>query len=185
MVGLAARWVLTLVFVVAGLSKLLADSRQDRRLAIDNYGVLPQRMVWPAALALPWCEVTIGVLLAAGVAVSAVAALATVLLCAFAGAIGWQLRRGRRFDCGCGGVETPIGWPLVWRNLGLVALAIAAGLTPVGLAVWPGWGVRTALTPASQLIPVPLLVVLAVMVGRLRLHSRTDSPAASSPIGGR
>ncbi|MFD2428852.1 MauE/DoxX family redox-associated membrane protein [Sphingobium scionense] len=58
--------------------------------------------------------------------------LAMLLLSLFAGAMAINIARGRsHIDCGCGRSQLrhPIGWPLVIRNLLLVAL-VAPRLLP-------------------------------------------------------
>src|SRR2546430_4485796 len=97
---LAARLALAVVFVVAGLAKLL--DRAGSRQALIGFGV-PPGLAQPMAVVLPLAEVAVAIALVplASAWWSAVAAL--VLLAAFVAAIGLNLARGRRPDCHCFG----------------------------------------------------------------------------------
>lgn len=92
------------------------------------YGV-PPRWLAAATRALPLAEAA-----AAGLLLSpwrgAGAALAALLLLAYAGAMAWHRWQGHALDCGCGGQPLALSWPLVARNLGLAALALLAALPP-------------------------------------------------------
>ncbi len=91
-----------------------------------------------------------------------------LLLLLYAGAIGVNLRRGRRFiDCGCmgrGGHQPLSGW-LIARNLSLAFLALA-GLLPVSerTLVW------------YDVITGPAAIVLAAL-----LYVATDRLIANGP----
>ena len=59
--------------------------------------------------------------------------MAFVLLLGFAGAVGWNVAHGRRFDCGCGAAhDTAVRWGLALRDLGLAAIAATVALGPSG-----------------------------------------------------
>ena len=144
--GLAASIGVGLVLVTAGIGKL-----RHRRLlpgVIANYRLLPERLVDPAAIALPVAELVIGAALIAGERFVA-PPLAMLMLLLFAGAMAINVQRGRRhIDCGCGhaGLRQQLGWPLVGRNLLLAALLaprpIAGNpLDAAGLAVAVAGGV--------------------------------------------
>jgi uncharacterized membrane protein YphA (DoxX/SURF4 family) len=179
-VELAGRWVLALVFVTAGLTKILSHGSERRRSEVRNYGVLPEILVTLAASTLPWFEITLGVLLAAGIAVVAVTGCAAAILIAFATVVGWHLRRGDEFGCGCGVGDRAISWRLVRRNIGLAGVAVAAATGPAGMSVWPGWGASSAAASGSHLIPIPMLVILVAVTGRL--VARTASSWRHPPI---
>jgi len=164
---LAGRWLLGVVFVVAGIVKVATADREPLSTTIERYGVVPQAMNRPAAFLLPWGELLLGVLLASGVAVVVVSASAALLLATFACAVGWHRMHGERFACGCGGGGT-ISWALAVRDLCLCAVAIAVCVTPdAGMAAWPGWGERTASASLQTLAPIPLIVIMAFVVLRL------------------
>ncbi len=122
--GLAASICVGLVFLWAAVAKL-----QHRALlpgVIANYRLLPEALVAPAALALPFAELLLGAALVLGERpLAPIAAIA--LLLAFAAAMAINIRRGRRhIDCGCGhaGLRQSLGWGLVTRNLLLAALLL-------------------------------------------------------------
>jgi hypothetical protein len=127
--GLAAAIGVGLILLQAGVSKL-----RHRHLlpgVIANYRLLPAALVNPAATILPLAEIVIGATLIVGVTPVPVV-LAILLLALFAGAMAINIARGRnQIDCGCGRSQLrhPIGWPLVVRNLLMIAL-IALRLAP-------------------------------------------------------
>ncbi|HEX7874324.1 MAG TPA: MauE/DoxX family redox-associated membrane protein [Sphingobium sp.] len=122
--GLGASIGVGLIFLTAGAEKL-----RHRALlpgVIANYRLLPERMTGPVAAILPFAEVAVGAGLIVGLRPAPVL-IAMLLLITFAVAMAINIGRGRRhIDCGCGGPELrqPLGWPLVLRNLALVALLL-------------------------------------------------------------
>jgi len=124
---LAARLVLSIVLVVAGIAKL--GDRAGTRQAMLDFGV-PGPVAPALALVLPLAELGAGLALLPGATAwwGAVAALA--LLALFLAAIAHSLARGRHPDCHCFGQlhSAPIGSGTVIRNLvltGLAALVVA------------------------------------------------------------
>lgn len=121
-----------LLFGIGGIAKL--RHRATLPAVIANYRLLPPAAVHPAAALLPPAELLLAAALLAGGYAAAWAALpAAALLTLFAGAMAFNLRRGRaRIDCGCGigGLHQPLRMALVRRNL-----ALAAAL-PALLLVW-------------------------------------------------
>ncbi len=124
---------LTVVLVVGAWQKL-----RDRELflaALDNYRLLPDALLAPAATLLPLWELAAGALLLPGPTRFVGAALTAALLATVTGAVAINLLRGHRhFDCGCNGFsggaagdvgEQQLSWALVVRNLILI-LALAA-----------------------------------------------------------
>lgn len=161
---LAARWALAIVLIGAAVAKLRTPGRDQLEDAIHSYRVLPSGLVRPVAARLPWLELTLGVLLCAGVMLVAAAVCAAFILAVFGLAVGWHVSRGRRFACGCGNGAT-ISWTLAARDLLLsgVAVAIAAGPSG-GLAAWPGWGAERVLASPQAMLPIPL-VAITLMIG--------------------
>lgn len=136
-----------LLFGIAATHKLLAW-RVFQQQVID-YKVLPRVLETPAAIAVPALEVLAALGWLDGATRPAAALLSAALLGIYAGAMAWNLRRGRdTIDCGCGGADGAqvIRWALVVRN-GLLALAALPLAAPVelaiglasGLAREPGW----------------------------------------------
>ena len=122
MAGYAASVGVGLVFLTAGVEKF-----RHRALlpgVIANYRLLPEKLIAPAAFALPFTEMAVGAALVIGLTPAPIIA-AMLLLALFAGAMAINILRGRRhISCGCGRPELQqsLGWPLVARNLLLMAL---------------------------------------------------------------
>lgn len=154
-----------MVLAVASTGK--AADRQKVVATVQRYEVLPRQFVRPVAQALVWAEFAVAASLALGFLPSIGAAVAAGMLSAFAAVVVWNLGRGRRFECGCGGTGgSEIGWGLICRDLLLVSVAVMVAVAPVGgLSVW-SWPPRHASVPAADLLPVPLGVCLVYCVFR-------------------
>lgn len=121
-----------LVFAEAGLAKL--RHRAIVRGVIANYRILPDILIAPVAVTLPWIELSLGLgLIVSGIvggALSWLALPAAALLIGFALAMAINIRRGRsHVDCGCGRsqLRQTLHPALVLRNLvlaGLIALHV-------------------------------------------------------------
>src|SRR2546425_12138740 len=137
---LLARLLVAMVFVVAGLAKLV--DRAGSRQALIDFGV-PARLVTPLVVLLPLAELVVAVALipTASAWWGAVGALAVLVL--FVTAIGYNLARGRTPDCHCFGQlhSAPVGWSTLVRNLILAAVAgfvVGLGRTNAGASA-VGW----------------------------------------------
>lgn len=120
------RLVLAAVFLSAGFAKL--GKWEHHRVIVEEYQIMPLRLVPLFVRGEVWLEVLAGLLLLLGVGVGSW--LAGLLLISYTLAIGINLLRGRnRISCGCGGVvgDHQLSWWLVLRNLGLF-VANAFGL---------------------------------------------------------
>jgi Methylamine utilisation protein MauE len=137
--SVAARWLLAVIFIVAGGSK--AAQPWVFVHTVEGYDMLPSALSTPFGLALPWIEIMLGVYLLIGL-FTRVAGAATLALCAvFLVALTVQLVRGHTGDCGCVvGIDNPIvtafvggnsigAWDIV-RDALLAALALLALFTP-------------------------------------------------------
>jgi hypothetical protein len=129
----------TLSAIVAlGLALLFASSAVHKLAdwpkfcaALTDYRLSPAWMSPALACAVVALELTAAVLLPPVASRPPAALVAAGLLCAYAGAIGLNLRRGRtRLDCGClgAGARKTIGSWMVVRNLLLAGLALIAAL---------------------------------------------------------
>ena len=170
---LGLRWVLGLVFVTAGVLKL----RVGRSFAqsIASYAIVPPFLHGPIARSLPIVELCLGGACMLGVLPIVAGWTACLMLLAFAGAVGWNLARGHQFDCGCGMTPgTAISWGLAVRDLALAAIAATIALGPSGsLALWRGSSALPShLLANSQLIPIPMIVILMLCVIRALAESR-------------
>ena len=100
-VGTVARLGLAAVFLVSGVLK--AIDPDATYVAVRAYDVLPKAGVALVAGALPWLEIVLGLLLLAGIATRAVAAVSAVLLVVFIAGVTQAWARGLSIDCGCFG----------------------------------------------------------------------------------
>jgi uncharacterized membrane protein YphA (DoxX/SURF4 family) len=119
-VGTVAGIVVGVVLLASGAVKLFSPTWPAQAA---EFGA----PAWTVPL-VPWFEVVLGSLLAAGVARSVVAWMATALIGGFTVLIGVRLAQGRRPPCACfGRMSTrPIGPGTLVRNIVLLALAVVA-----------------------------------------------------------
>ncbi len=166
LVLLFARFLLAVVFVVAGLAKL-AD-RAGSQQALYDFG-LPAALAGPFGLLLPLAELAVAValLLSASAWWGALGALALLLL--FVAGISYNLAHGRRPDCHCFGqlYSAPAGWSTLIRNLVLAAVAaLVVGLGPQYAALnLLGWLGALALTQRIALLVGVVVVALLALEG--------------------
>jgi uncharacterized membrane protein YphA (DoxX/SURF4 family) len=126
-ISTGARLVFGGVFVVAGVLK--AVDPQSSVAAVDAYRLLPASLATIVGWGLPFAEIALGLLLLAGIATRAVAAVAGLLLVIFIAGVVSAAARGLSIDCGCFGGggqvdpgETAYGTELI-RDVALLLLA--------------------------------------------------------------
>jgi uncharacterized membrane protein YphA (DoxX/SURF4 family) len=130
----AARLLLGVVFVVAGLVKLPDPAAAER--AVRAYRLLPESLVAVVAFGLPVLEIAVGLALLAGVFVRTAAVATAVMLAVYIAAIASVWARGLSIDCGCfgNGGQVAAGrtqYPAeIARDVALLVVALA-------LARWP------------------------------------------------
>ncbi len=95
----ANRIILGLIFIFASWDKVLEPAAFARVIA--NYQILPEALVAPAAIFLPWLELTCGICLVADRWTSGSATIVTALIVIFTAAIGFNIYRGMDVACGC------------------------------------------------------------------------------------
>lgn len=127
---LLARWGLAVVFLWAGIPKLL-DPHAFAQV-IGAYGLLPDPLVLPAAVLLPAAEIVIAI----GLLVNRAHCLqaAAVLLVLFVGVLSYGIFLGLDIDCGCFGPEDPEHEAFAGLRLALgrdILLAI-----PLSFSLW-------------------------------------------------
>ena len=157
-VQLLLRLTLGGLLLLAAITKL--TDRAAFQTAVAEYKLLPHTLERPFAAALPVVELTLGVLLLAGLGTAIAAWVAVPVFLSFSIAIGVNMARGRELDCHCfGSVQSePIGWPALIRSSALVvaSLIVALGASAFGaidaLLLDPD-----GLPPASEIVPVVLL----------------------------
>jgi uncharacterized membrane protein YphA (DoxX/SURF4 family) len=101
----AARLLLAAVWGWAALAKITDPDAAVR--AVRAYQLLPETLVHPIAWGLPFAELALAILLAAGLATRLAAACSAVLLGVFMVAIAAAWARGLQIHCGCFGGGGP------------------------------------------------------------------------------
>lgn len=152
------RWVLGAVFIYAGGSKLLAPA--DFAVLIEAYGILPESLLLPVAVALPVLEVASGI----GLLFDLEGSLAVIagLLALFVAILGYGIRMGLDIDCGCFGPEDPESRAFhglrttLYRDLLMLA----------GVAFLYGWRRYRAIRPVKM---------MAVITKRFNRRSSEDA----------
>src|SRR5579884_3017606 len=139
---LLARLVLAVVFLVAGVGKLL-DLKGSRQ-AMRDFS-LPDFLAAPLGTILPFAEIAVTVALIPTASAWWGALGALVLLLLFVAGITYNLTLGRKPDCHCFGVfySSAIGRSTLIRNLVLAviaALIVGFGLTTqvLSMVAWIG-----------------------------------------------
>ena len=122
--ALLGRLVLGITFIWSSIHKI-----QDPvafALLVYDYEILPAVLVNPFAYALPWVELSSGVLILLGLFTRPAASAQFLMLASFIIAIAVNLFRAKVLGCGCFSEEggQPIGWDLVGRDLGLMLLCV-------------------------------------------------------------
>ena len=92
---------------------------------VESYKILPDAAVMPVARALPWVELSLGVLLVLGFGLRWVGTAASALLLAFFTILARAYALGMQIDCGCFGPADILSWKTLVRDGALVALAVA------------------------------------------------------------
>jgi uncharacterized membrane protein YphA (DoxX/SURF4 family) len=136
-VVLALRVTLGALLVVAGAIKA-HDGAAATALTIAGYRILPQVLVAPLGVALPYFEIFLGLYLIAGLFTRIAGWIASVQFAIFAVAVASLVIRGIPADCGCFGsaLPTPPSWGHVAFDVLLAALAgLVALRAPGRLAV--------------------------------------------------
>ena len=107
-IGTLARLGLAAVFLISGVLK--AVDPDATYVAVRAYDALPRAGVALVAGVLPWLEIVLGLLLLAGVATRAAAAVGAGLMLVFIAGVTQAWARGLSIDCGCfggGGAVAP------------------------------------------------------------------------------
>jgi uncharacterized membrane protein YphA (DoxX/SURF4 family) len=145
--GPAGRVALGLIFAWAGFLKAVAPA-EEFAYAIETYKVFPAWMTTLASLTVPWAEIYLGLLLAAGLFTRPVAALTGAMIVFFQVLLAQAMLRGLPItSCGCFGTakSNPIGVELA---LNFILLALAA-------LAWFYGRDRFSLDRAIESLPTP------------------------------
>ena len=140
----AGRLLLAGVWLVAGATKV--SDLQGSVRAVHAYDLLPYEVSKVVGAALPFVEITVGVLLVAGFATRIAAVASSTLLVVFIGGIASAWARGLRIDCGCFGSggelaagEDPTYGVELARDAGLLLLSLLVAARPPGRLAIDGW----------------------------------------------
>lgn len=124
------------LFIAAGASK--AGHFNDLAAAIAGFRLLPEALIGPLAVVLPFFEIALGAYLVAGLFTRAAAIIGAVQLTIYAAAIASAVVRHIPANCGCFGPgDTAVAdWPHVAADLALAAVcALLALRAPGALAI--------------------------------------------------
>lgn len=129
---LVLRVVLGAIFIVAGASKVGNATAFAAQIA--GFRILPEAVISPMAIALPFLELLLGAYLVIGLFTRTAAWIAALLLLAFDGAVASAVVRGMSVSCGCFGPQdkTVTTWAEVARDAVFVLLAVIVALRPPG-----------------------------------------------------
>jgi uncharacterized membrane protein YphA (DoxX/SURF4 family) len=126
-VMLLARLALGGVLIYAGVVKVPYPAAFAE--AVANFDILPPFGNWVVALALPWAEIVIGLLLICGLWLRYSAAVTVLMFLGFGGAVLLALARGIDIECGCFGTDD-------YERVGVKVLAIEAAMIAAGVLVF-------------------------------------------------
>ncbi|WP_027722796.1 MauE/DoxX family redox-associated membrane protein [Maridesulfovibrio zosterae] len=93
------RIILGLVFIFASIDKII-DPVAFAGI-IKNYQILPQMMIGPVAMLLPWLEFVCGAMLVCNVLTDISASILIIMLLVFIAALLSTIYRGIDVACGC------------------------------------------------------------------------------------
>jgi uncharacterized membrane protein YphA (DoxX/SURF4 family) len=118
------RGFLAYIFLVTGWNKYRHIHIFEREVA--DYELLPAFLVRPFAIILPLVEIGVGTMLLMGWGVKLAAILTMLLLMIFIVAMGINLVRGRRPNCGCSGAghHRQINLKLIAYDFFLILLSL-------------------------------------------------------------
>jgi len=117
------RWLVGLVFLVSAVGKIADPAGFAESVAA--YRILPNFLINPFAMVLPWVEVFVGLSLINRISVSGSALLAIVLSFVFLVAVISAMARGLDIECGCFTVaKSKVGWELIARDLILLGMSL-------------------------------------------------------------
>lgn len=122
-----------LVFLAAALPKA-ADPAAFASI-VAGYRILPEMLVNPVALLLPWTEAVCGAALVAGAFPRGAALVLNLLTAVFIAALWFNLSRGLDVTCGCFSLAAGSSAPmreLIVRD----AVLLVVGLTVLGFEMW-------------------------------------------------
>jgi len=126
-IGIAAGILLGLIFLVAGLGKLPGQTEAYMIIFGLQRALLHPTLANHIDTWLPRVELTLGLLLMAGVATRLMTSFSSVLIAAFIFNNGWEIARGAGENpCGCFGENSFLGYlsntQALYLDIGMLAL---------------------------------------------------------------
>lgn len=121
------RWMVAAIFVAAAPQKILAPA--DFALSVAGYAILPDVLVNVTALALPWLEMIVAILLLCRVWTGPAFFLANAMFVVFLGALASAYLRGLDIDCGCFSSSPSTAANMIWymtRDVIFLLIGLAA-----------------------------------------------------------
>lgn len=115
-INVALSLVIGCVFIYAGVLKIPNPLQFADNVA--SYEILPNALVSPFALSLPFLEILAGLLLVTGIQWRVGALAISALAAVFCFAIVYALARGIVIDCGCFGSDGIPSKTQMWLDLG-------------------------------------------------------------------
>jgi uncharacterized membrane protein YphA (DoxX/SURF4 family) len=119
------RVLLGAVFIWASWSKIMEPNSFAG--IIQSYQIIPQQMVNPVAILLPWVEAVCGICLLSGYLVKGSVLIVDILMIIFILALTYNIYRGVDVACGCFSVAEPgekITTFTIARDLSLLAVGL-------------------------------------------------------------
>jgi uncharacterized membrane protein YphA (DoxX/SURF4 family) len=145
-ISIGARVILGVLFVYASWHKIAAPG--DFAQIISNYQILPETLINPAAILLPWIELVCGICMLMGFLVRGSALILSLLLLIFISAMAYSLLRGLDVTCGCFNLHS--------QGAANEGLTIARDTLLMAMALWILWRPgkikgSMAITPARSM----------------------------------
>ncbi len=130
---LVVRVALGAILIVAGFSKV--GHAAEFAAQIAAFRLLPQGIIGPMAVELPFLEILVGIFLVLGLFARIAGWIGVVMFAAFDGAIASAVVRGMTVSCGCFGPndKTVTTWAEVARDAVFVVLAVFVALRAPGM----------------------------------------------------
>lgn len=124
----ASRYILGAVFVYASIEKIAFPG--EFVAIVKDYRMIPDQYAPVVAAVLPWLELTLGILLIAGLFIKESAGLISVLLLAFMISLIMKSRDGVVDNCGCFGIASGSQKliSLLVRDMALMIMAVVSVL---------------------------------------------------------
>jgi len=120
---IALRVAFGLVFVAASLDKIV--NPLGFAVVVANYQILPDVLINPTAIFLPWLELVCGLALMVNVLARGASVILSGMTAVFMAVLAYNISRGLDVSCGCFSVEGGETMSqALWRDAALAAVAL-------------------------------------------------------------